>query len=323
MKSIIVEESEKPSECLLKKIQNLLNEKELVLNDIDVFSAVIGPGSFTGTRIGLSTVYGFCYGLNKKFIKINLFDLLDKNMVIAAHAGGAYVKNRNKAYFTNKEELEEIKRAKNSFVCIEDEKEYFDNAFVAIDLVEEATKYVSKKYVAKEFDDIFSTEPFYIEKSQAENSLEESLKTFKIKKATRKDVEQILNLENVCFSNNKYSKETIISEISKSFNTCLVGLINDEIVCFGIFSQPIDEGEIIQICVIDKFRRMGFAKKLFKEYVKIKHPKKVFLEVNKNNDSAINLYHKLGFNQIATRKNYYENGDDCLVFVNKFEESQK
>ncbi len=312
---------EKPSECLINKLEQLLKEENEKLDDIDVFACVIGPGSFTGTRIGLSTIYGLCYGLDKPFIKINLFETIKDDLVVAAHAGGAYLKQGNNKCFIDKTSLEKLKiNSKNKIKCLDldYEKNYFENCFETIDYVKSVLDYVKMQFDNKEFDSIFSSEPFYIEKSQAEVSLDASLKTFTIRKANLDDVEAILRLENVCFENNVYSKETIINEIKKSFSTFLVGLINEEIVCFGIFAKPNEEGEIIQICVIDKFRGMGFAKKLFDEFVKIENPKKIFLEVNKNNVSAISLYKKLGFTQIATRKNYYENGDDCLVFSKIF-----
>jgi len=316
-------EQEKPSECLLSKIHELFKEQKITLEDIDVFSCVIGAGSFTGTRIGLSTIYGFCYGLNKPFIKINLFDLTNKNLILGAHAGGAYVNTGSEQCFLDKSGVDGIKQFGNSgYVCLdlEGEIEYFDNKFKTLDYTKLVTEYVKQKFEENSFDDIFSTEPVYIEKSQAEVMLENNIKTFKVRKAKTSDIDKLVQLENLCFKNNQFSKETLLSEINKSFNTFLVGEIKDEIICFAIFSMPIDEAEIIQICVLDKYRRMGFANKLFDKFVLENKPKKMFLEVNKNNVSAINLYSKLGFNQIAIRKSYYSNGDDCLVYIKNFKE---
>lgn len=314
-------EGEKPSECLLNKINLILEKNKLTLKDIDVFSAVVGPGSFTGTRIGLSTIYGFCYGQDKPFVKINLFDLIEENdnMIFAAHAGGAYAKKENNYVFLNKDELKQLLDTDGQHaICLSFEADYFENKPLKIDFAECAVKYVAKRIEKGEYDSIFSTEPFYIEKSQAEVSLERSLKTLEIRQATANDADEILNLENVCFDSDRYSRETILSEIKKSFNTFLVGLIDGKIVCYAIFSKPFDEGEIIKICVIDKFRKMGLAQKMFDEFVMLKKPKKLFLEVNIFNIAAINLYKKIGFNQIAVRKNYYANGDDALIFAKTF-----
>lgn len=47
---------------LLPLIDRLLKESGRALSDIDGFAVAIGPGSFTGLRIGLSTVKGLVYG---------------------------------------------------------------------------------------------------------------------------------------------------------------------------------------------------------------------------------------------------------------------
>lgn len=59
------------SETLMPMIDGLLGKAGVKLNDIDVFGACIGPGSFTGLRIGLTTVKTICYALGKKCFGVN------------------------------------------------------------------------------------------------------------------------------------------------------------------------------------------------------------------------------------------------------------
>jgi tRNA threonylcarbamoyladenosine biosynthesis protein TsaB len=47
------------SESLLPSIQSILEKCGLTLGDIDLFAVTVGPGSFTGLRIGISTVKAF------------------------------------------------------------------------------------------------------------------------------------------------------------------------------------------------------------------------------------------------------------------------
>jgi len=47
------------SRALLPLCEQMLREEGLTLSDIDVFAATVGPGSFTGLRIGIAAVKGF------------------------------------------------------------------------------------------------------------------------------------------------------------------------------------------------------------------------------------------------------------------------
>lgn len=58
------------SVALMPLIQDILKECNLSLNDIDLFACDKGPGSFTGIRIGLSTIKAFCDVTNKPCVGI-------------------------------------------------------------------------------------------------------------------------------------------------------------------------------------------------------------------------------------------------------------
>ncbi|MDA9559120.1 GNAT family N-acetyltransferase [Alphaproteobacteria bacterium] len=102
---------------------------------------------------------------------------------------------------------------------------------------------------------------------------------------------------------------------SKSFFISLVKL--ESTIC--LFSKPEkrgyliarvlkDEVEVIALLVDVSYRRTGLAKYLLEELKKIakqRHALKIILEVSISNKSAIALYKKIGFVELATRKNYY------------------
>jgi len=62
------------AERLMPSIEYLLNASHISIKDIDAFAISIGPGSFTGLRIGLSTVKGFSYATNKPIIPVPTLD---------------------------------------------------------------------------------------------------------------------------------------------------------------------------------------------------------------------------------------------------------
>jgi tRNA threonylcarbamoyl adenosine modification protein YeaZ len=64
------------SEFIIPKIQELLKQQGLAINDIDVIAYNQGPGSFTGVRIGLSVAIGIAIGLEIKLIPIPAFAIV-------------------------------------------------------------------------------------------------------------------------------------------------------------------------------------------------------------------------------------------------------
>jgi len=59
------------SERLIPYIDFLLSESSLSYGDIDLIAISIGPGSFTGLRVGLATAKGLAFSLKKPLIAVN------------------------------------------------------------------------------------------------------------------------------------------------------------------------------------------------------------------------------------------------------------
>ncbi len=64
------------SEKLTLLIKDSIAYAGLSLNDIDAFAVAMGPGSYTGLRIGVATVKGFCYALEKPLLAINTLEAM-------------------------------------------------------------------------------------------------------------------------------------------------------------------------------------------------------------------------------------------------------
>ena len=74
--SLALNDSVKHSEGLFLYIEKFLMDKGIVLNDIDCFACVTGPGSFTGIRVGMATIMGLNKALKKSVIAMNMFEIL-------------------------------------------------------------------------------------------------------------------------------------------------------------------------------------------------------------------------------------------------------
>lgn len=62
------------SERLMAVIDCALSQSELGIKDIDAFAVAIGPGSFTGLRIGLSTAKGLSFSTDRPVVTVPTLD---------------------------------------------------------------------------------------------------------------------------------------------------------------------------------------------------------------------------------------------------------
>lgn len=67
------------SRLLVPTISNLVRKVRLKMKDIDGFCVSIGPGSFTGLRIGVVTIKGLAYALNKPIVTVPTLDVIAHN----------------------------------------------------------------------------------------------------------------------------------------------------------------------------------------------------------------------------------------------------
>lgn len=64
---------------LVPMIDKLLKKAKLKIKEIDCFAISVGPGSFTGLRIGVTVVKGLAYALKKKIVAVPTLDVIADN----------------------------------------------------------------------------------------------------------------------------------------------------------------------------------------------------------------------------------------------------
>jgi len=72
------------SESLMPSIDRLLQEASVSITHIQGIALALGPGSFTGLRIGASTVKGLAYGLRVPLVGVPTLDALAHNVQFAS-----------------------------------------------------------------------------------------------------------------------------------------------------------------------------------------------------------------------------------------------
>lgn len=67
------------SKTLLPMAEQILSRQKISLEELDAIAVSRGPGSFTGIRIGISTVKGLCWGSEKPAIGVSTLEAMAWN----------------------------------------------------------------------------------------------------------------------------------------------------------------------------------------------------------------------------------------------------
>ena len=92
------------------------------------------------------------------------------------------------------------------------------------------------------------------------------------------------------------------------------------VICLSQVSDPL---EILWLATMPASMGQGFMKKLLQALInnaKSQKPRgalEVLLEVHEKNLKAIKLYSDLGFTEFRRRKNYYQDGADAILMIQK------
>jgi [ribosomal protein S18]-alanine N-acetyltransferase len=92
---------------------------------------------------------------------------------------------------------------------------------------------------------------------------------------------------------------------------------------YAVLSIAAGEAHILNICVDPEIRSRGYGERLLDELLlraRAASVRQIFLEVRPSNTTAIALYRKKGFHQIANRPAYYQSDhgrEDAAVLAKK------
>lgn len=142
-----------------------------------------------------------------------------------------------------------------------------------------------------------------------------------IRKARIDEVNLICDIEATGIRH-PWSKALIESLITSDRKVALVA-VNDDDLPVGYIGASFlfEEAEIGNICVVPDQRGQGIGQLLMEsldDFMMNHEVKKIFLEVESSNKSAIRLYEKNGYVKYNARSNYYGQGLDALLYVKTF-----
>ena len=312
------------NETMLPEIDDMLKENGVEVSDIDEFGVIIGPGSFTGIRVGISTIKAFRDALKVNAKGVNCLDyLFELSTNVNSEIETVAIGGSKDSYFVAKlihgiryiyprnltlNELIEVAENKPIGMFKQDENL---NCIVV-----EQNAEIFLKCVEESKDETLV--PVYYQLSQAEN---EKLKRseVKIEMATKEDLNAIVELEKSNILVNTMSENQIENALNDENYITFKAVIDNEIIGFVMLNK-LDELNIDSIAVKKEFRNLGVASKLVAKaevYANESSIETLSLEVAYKNITAYLLYKKLGFVERRTRKSYYANGDDAIEMIKR------
>lgn len=134
-----------------------------------------------------------------------------------------------------------------------------------------------------------------------------------------KDIAQVAEIEKSTFSI-PWSADSFADACGTESNIYLVCVENDEVAGYCGLWTVLGEGNITNVAVSEKHRGKGYGRALMEELEKRGRQRQVtifFLEVRQSNEIAKKLYESLGYQNIGTRKRFYENPVEDAVIMSK------
>lgn len=130
-------------------------------------------------------------------------------------------------------------------------------------------------------------------------------------------IDELYYIEQNCFDN-PWTEKMLECELNSPLSILETEERDGKNVGYALGRVVADEAELLKICVLSDWRKQGIAEKMLRTLLgKMREngAAACFLEVRSKNAPAIALYQKLGFEQIALRRNYYPDDDAVVMSV--------
>lgn len=177
------DENVKHSEGMFLYIEKALLDNKIEIGDVDCFACVVGPGSFTGIRVGMATIKGFDKALKKGVVSINTFDLIlpttkDGVILLNSTSSSCYFANviKGKIVDTGVIAKDEIVSYANGRVVIilAEEQNVINIAYDKIKIVDNLDElYCNRVLTQLDTMQYGDFQPYYLQLSQAERNLKD------------------------------------------------------------------------------------------------------------------------------------------------------
>ncbi len=270
-------------------------------NEIDLVAIGMGPGPFTGLRVGIAFGQSFALGRNIEWVGVSSLDAIavdagQSDFIVAIDA------RRQELFWAR---YFEGGRITDPAVNVHQIVEEFGIPIVRTPPRAGAIAELSISQNLRE--------PMYIRRPDAYPM--PSGITFRA--ATSMDAVPLYALEKVIYKGeDPWSLAQFKEEIAAKDRYYIVAEAQGTVIGYAGVMPAGDLTDILTMTVAPEFRRRGIAREFLKRLIDWSRNKKavaVMLEVRMNNAEAIPLYEVNGFRKISERIDYYGPGKTALV----------
>ena len=140
----------------------------------------------------------------------------------------------------------------------------------------------------------------------------------KLRPMTEADLPAVMEIERITFPLDAWSEGMMRGELADMPRTrhYIVALVDDEIVGYAGLAAAADQADVQTIAVLEKHRRSGIGRAMLSELLdeaRRRGAREIFLEVRADNPAAQSVYRRFGFEEIGTRRRYYDDGTDAIM----------
>ena len=287
-------------------LPKLVKEALAVNKDIDLVAVGMGPGPFTGLRVGIAFAQSFALGSNINWVGVCSLDAMaasidESEFIVSTDARR---KERFWAKYENGKRVSEPAVSKASEleklgVPIFNEGDYFPDPVALANLA------INTKSVEQ---------PIYIRKPDA-YPLPAGVK---FRAMTALDLVVATAIEKEVYGKAAWSGAQFKEEFAKAPKDAyyLAAEAEGELIAYAGIFYVADVADIHTITVVEKYRRKGVGRELLKrliDWARVKKADAIMLEMRLGNDAARPLYEQNGFVEVSKRENYYGPGLTAVV----------
>ncbi|MEV0631830.1 ribosomal protein S18-alanine N-acetyltransferase [Nonomuraea wenchangensis] len=138
------------------------------------------------------------------------------------------------------------------------------------------------------------------------------------------DLPAVMAIERATFPLDAWSEGMMRGELDDMPRTrhYVVAMDEDEIVAYAGLAAAVDQADVQTIAVLDKHQGRGIGSALLTELLaeaRRRGAREIFLEVRADNPRAQAVYRRFEFEEIGTRRRYYDDGTDAIMMRRKLD----